>query len=181
MTEMTAGHVALEVIGCITKPVVVVPPDARSPRSGELRLVAPIDELPESAAALRRLLGQLHVACLDLVLLRVFDAAHLPRFANHGTYDAETWCHEVARRTVPAELSRTRVETRVGHPAHTILASERELAPDLVALGWARDLSPGHASVVKRVLAHSTTPVVLLPARPSDSITTTGRHAHSRC
>ena len=171
--RMPAGHVALDVIRRVTKPVVVVPPDAPSPHTGELRLLAPIDELRESVAALRQLLGQLDAATLDLVLLRVFDAAHMPLFANHEPYESEAWRREFAHRTVPAELSRTRVETRVGHPADTILATEQEFAPDLVVLGWARDLSHGHASVIKRLLARSTTPVALLPVCASDSIETT--------
>jgi len=55
------------------------------------------------------------------------------------------------------------VEWRVGHPAHTILAVERELDPDLVVLAWAGNLSRGRAAVVKRLLAHATTPLVLVP------------------
>jgi hypothetical protein len=43
------------------------------------------------------------------------------------------------------------------------LAVERELDPDLVVLAWACNLSRGRAAVVKRLLAHATTPLVLVP------------------
>jgi len=59
----------------------------------------------------------------------------MPLFANHATYDADSLVEEFVRRTVPSESTRTRVEMRVGHPAHTILDVERELASDVVVLG----------------------------------------------
>jgi nucleotide-binding universal stress UspA family protein len=161
---MPAGHVALEVIGAVAKPVIVVPPDVRVPRDARLRVLAPIDQDPGSADALRRILEEMHPPGLDLVLLRVLDAAHVPKFANHGTYDADIFVEELVRRTVPSEATRTRVEMRVGHPAHTILAVERELDFDVVVLGWGQDLVNGRASVVRRLLAHAKTPVILLPA-----------------
>jgi nucleotide-binding universal stress UspA family protein len=162
--RMPAGHVALDLIGTVAKPVIVVPPDVRVPRDGRLRVLAPVDEDPRSAAALQRLLEEMHPPGLEVVLLRVFDAEHMPKFANHGTYDADIFVKGLMRRTVPSELARTRVETRVGHPAHTILAVERELDFDVVVLGWGQDLVNGRASTVRRLLAHAKTPVILLPA-----------------
>ena len=161
---MPAGHVALDLVGNIPKPVIVVPPDVRVPSGARLRVLAPVDEDPRSADALRRLLEEMHPAGLELVMLRVFDAEHIPRFANHGTYDADIFVQELVRRTVPSVVAPTRVEMRVGHPAHTILAVERELDVDVVVLGWAQDLVNRRASVVTRLLAHAKTPVILLPA-----------------
>jgi Universal stress protein family. len=162
--KMPAGHVALDLIRSVAKPVIVVPPDVRIPSDARLRVLAPVDEDPGSAAALRRLLEEIHPPDLELVLLRVFDAKHMPAFANHGVYDADSFVEEFVRRTVPSESARTRVEMRVGHPAHTILAVERELASDVVVLSWGHDLTGERASVVKRLLAHSRTPLILLPA-----------------
>ncbi len=164
--RMPAGHVALDVIRTVEKPVIVVPPDARVPSNTRLRLLAPIDEDVDSANALRRLLEDMSFPDLDLVLLRVFDANHMPKFANHGTYEAEHWAVCLAQSTVPAEAARSRVEMRVGHPAHAILDVERELAADLVVLAWGRKLLGGRASVVRRLLSHATTPLVLLPVKP---------------
>jgi len=170
---MPAGHVALGLIGTVAKPVIVVPPDVRVPRDARLRVLAPVDEEPGSAAALRRILEEMHPPGLELVLLRVLDAEHMPKFANHGTYDADIFVDGLMRRTVPSEAARTSVEMRVGHPAHTILAVERELDVDVVVLAWGQDLINGRASVVKRLLAHAKTPVILLPAhRDTDTART---------
>jgi hypothetical protein len=166
-----AGHVALDLIRSVAKPVIVVPPDVRMPRADHLRVLAPVDEDPASATALRGLLEDMKVPELDLVLLRVFDAEHMPMFANHGTYDANGFVEEFVRSTVPSETARTRVEMRVGHPANTILDVESELASDVVVLGWGRNLTGARASVVKQLLAHAKTPLILLPAfQGADSV-----------
>ena len=47
-------------------------------------MLAPVDEDPGSAAALRELLEQMHPPELELVLLRVFDAQHIPRSQTTG-------------------------------------------------------------------------------------------------
>jgi nucleotide-binding universal stress UspA family protein len=161
---MPAGHVALDLIGTVSKPVIVVPPDVRVPSGARLRVLAPVDDDPRSADALRRLLEEMHPPGLEVVMLRVFDAEHMPKFANHGTYDTDLFVEELVRRTVPSEMAPTSVEMRVGHPAHTILAVERELDFDVVVLGWGQDLVNSRASVVTRLLAHAKTPVILLPA-----------------
>jgi Universal stress protein family len=161
-SKTPAGHVALDLVCGIAKPVLVVPPDARVPSGTSAHVLAPVDEHLASSAALRDLLTQMP-ADTEVVLLRVFDAEHVPAFANHGTYDADAFAQELKRRGVASLAIESRVETRVGHPAHTILAAERELACDLVVLTWSRYLSDHHASVVRRLLAHSTTPLILLP------------------
>jgi nucleotide-binding universal stress UspA family protein len=151
---MPAGHVTLDVIRRATKPVIVVPPDARLPTvHGPMRVLAPVDAERPSTDALRQLLDELQVPDLDLVLLHVLDAAHLPMFANHGTHEEEARREDFARCTTPRHTEQARVETRVGHPAHTILAVE---------LAWAGNLGHGRAAVIKRLLAHATTPLVLL-------------------
>lgn len=162
--RVPAGHVALDVIRRVAKPVIVIPPDVRVPTGDRpLRLLAPIDAERPSASALRHVLDELHQPDLELVLLHVFDAQHMPMFANHDAGDLEMWSDELVRRTTPSHKAQARVECRVGHPAHTILAVERELDPDLVVLAWAGNLAHGRAAVVKRLLAHATTPLVLVP------------------
>jgi nucleotide-binding universal stress UspA family protein len=162
--RVAAGHVALDVIRRVPKPVIVVPPDVRVPAGNRpLRLLAPVDAERPSTDALRRLLDDMPTSDVDVVLLHVFDAQHVPAFADHGSYDIEEWCEELVRRTTPSRAAQARVEWRVGHPAHTILAVEHELDPDLVVLAWAGDLSHGRAAIVKRLLAHATTPLVLVP------------------
>jgi nucleotide-binding universal stress UspA family protein len=163
-SRMPAGHVTLDLIRRATKPVIVVPPDVRVPTADRpMRLLAPVDAARPSAEALCLLLDEMQAPDLELVLLHVLDAQHIPMFANHGMHEEETWCDEFARRTTPSHATQARVDRRVGHPAHTILAVERELDPDLVVLAWAGNLARGRAAVLKRLLGHATTPLVLLP------------------
>lgn len=171
--KMPAGHVALGLISTIDKPVMVVPPDARIPSDTRVRVLAPVDDDPRSVPPLRRLLDQMHIPDLELVLLRVFDAEHMPSFQDHAGYDTDIFVKELVRRTAPDRSAQARVECRVGEVAHTILAAERELASDVVVLGWGRDLTAHRAAVVKRLLAHSRTPLILVPA--SSAIDATAR------
>ena len=115
---MPAGHVALDLIATVAKPVIVVPPDVRVPSDARLRVLAPVDDDPRSADALRRLLEEMHPPGLELVLLRVFDAEHMPKFANHGTYDADSFVEEYVSRTVPAELADEGRDARRPPSAH---------------------------------------------------------------
>ena len=84
--RVPAGHVALDLIRQIPKPIVVVPPDVRIPvADGPMRLLAPVDDERPSADALRELLDRMQPIDLEIVLLHVFDPRHMPMFANHGT------------------------------------------------------------------------------------------------
>jgi nucleotide-binding universal stress UspA family protein len=180
LSTTLAGHVALELIRTITKPVLVVPPDARIPTAAGLSVLAPLDDHQASADALRQVLAQMRPAAdLAVVLLRVFTAEDLPRFADHVPYDAALFARALARRIGTSVTTQTRVETRVGHPAHTILAAERELACDLVILAWDRKLAEHHAAVVKRVLAHTRTPLLLLPASKHPDTADAATTAHT--
>lgn len=167
---MPAGHVVLDLIRCVAKPVLIVPPDARLPRAEHPRVLAPVDEDPNSGAALRVLLADAKLRDLELLLLHVFDAEHMPPFADHGTYEADAFAEEFVRRTVPTKSARTRVEMRAGFPATAILDAEREFDSDLVVLAWGRHLSGGRASVVKRLLTDTKTPLLLVPALEPDDV-----------
>ena len=161
-SKMPAGHVALDLVCGITRPVLVVPPDVRVPSGTCVRVLAPIDEHLGSSVALRELLTQMRPAETEVVLLRVFDAEHMPAFSNHAPHEADAFAQELTLRGIASLAIESRVETRVGNPAHAILAAEHELACDLVVLAWNRYLSDHHASVVRRLLArydHTTDPL----------------------
>ena len=157
-----AGHVALDLIGCATKPILVVSPDALLPRTDRLRVLAPLDEYAGSASALRGFLEEIKHPELELVLLRVFDPEHAPRFDDHGRHD-DALIESIVHHGADTESARTRIEMRVGFPASTILDVERGLAADLVVLAWGCDLSGDRASVIKRLLTDARTTLLLLP------------------
>jgi len=57
----------------------------------------------------------------------------------------------------------TRLHTRRGWASSAILEVATAEHADVIALGWAQDLSPGKAAVVREVLGKATVPVMLLP------------------
>ena len=159
-----AGHVALDLIRCATKPTLVVSPDALLPRPDRLRVLAPLDEHSESASALRGFLKEIKHRELELVLLRVFEPEHVPRFDDHGRHN-DALIERLVHHGASTESARTRIEMRVGFPASTILDVERGVAADLVVLAWGCDLSGDRASVIKRLLTDARTALLLLPMR----------------
>jgi nucleotide-binding universal stress UspA family protein len=155
-----AGHIALEVIALATKPVAVVPPEVW-PQRGLERLLVPLDGTSATARAME---GVLDLACrcdLDIVILHVHDEESLPPFSDQPQHEAEAWVREFMARNCPAAVART--ELRVGVPAHEVLATAVETKADLIMLGWAQDLAPGRAAVVREVLERGQIPVLLVP------------------
>ena len=66
------------------------------------------------------------------------------------------------------------MELREGAPEEQILEVARDVEADMIALGWAQDLSPGRATVVRWALEHTPVPLALMPL----ARTTTGSPDH---
>ncbi|HET7868716.1 MAG TPA: universal stress protein [Actinomycetota bacterium] len=161
-----AGHVALEVITAVPRPVAVVPPDVR-PQRDLRRLVVPLNGTWATANALA---GVIELACrcdLDVVILHVLDEESLPPFSDQPHHEAEAWLREFMARQCPAAAARA--ELRVGVPAHAVEATAVEMGADLIALSWSQELAPGRAAVVREVLERGRIPVLLVPIRQGNS------------
>jgi hypothetical protein len=157
-----AGHVALEVITAVPRPVAVVPPDV-SPQPDLQRLLVPLDGTSATAQALA---GVIERACgcdIDVVILHVLGEESLPPFSDQPHHEAEAWVREFMARHCPAAAARA--ELRVGVPAHAVEATAVEMGADLIALGWSQELAPGRAAVVREVLERGRIPVLLVPIR----------------
>lgn len=156
-----AGHVALQLIVALRKPLIVVPPQAPVPFALE-RVLVPLDGTRVTAAALQR---TIELACetdAEVVALHVHDAESLPLFSDQPQHEIESWTQEfLARYCPPAE--RVRLEVRVGVPGEHVLRVAEEIDADLIALGWAQDLSPGRAAVVREALERSKIALLLVP------------------
>lgn len=158
-----AGHVALELIRAVDKPVLVVSPAVTQVDPVE-RVLVPLDGRGSTTRALRALLGP--VVALDgpeLIGLHVFETSSLPAFSDSAVYDTEVWTEEFLDRFSPVESEGLRLELRVGNPAEVVRDVVSEVHADLVAVGWGRDLAPGRALVVRALLSSSPVPVLLLP------------------
>ena len=154
-----AGHVALEVITSLKKPLVVVPPEVRLPIRLRRTLV-PLDGTRVTAAALRETIELVCGSDVEVVALHVFDRESPPPFADQPQHELEAWGREFLARYCRHGV---RLEARVGVAGEHVLEVAAEVDADMIALGWAQDLSPGHAAVVREVLARSRVPVLLVP------------------
>lgn len=155
-----AGHVALGVIVNVRKPVIVVPPI--TPSTFRLRKVlVPVQGRP--ADALEDVTAIAKSAELETVFLHIHDEWSVPSFEDQPHYDVESWSQEFLARWVPGARGGATMELRVGAPQEQILEVAREVDADMIALGWAQDLSPGRATVVRWALEHTPVPLALMP------------------
>lgn len=154
-----AGHTAMQVLEAATKPVVVVPPDgavSAEPR----RVLIPLEGDPASSQPVLDRLVPMLAPGADLVAVHVFTADTMPRVLDRPVRDLELWGEEFVARFCPAATS-IRLRTGVvGTQIEEVAVEERV---ELVVLSWSRDMSAGHAAVIRHVLAESDVPVLLLP------------------
>ena len=158
-----AGHTALELITRVTKPVVVVPPDGEA-RAPIERILAPLEGSEPSSAAIAGMLARAEQHALDILIVHVHTPDAIPAFGDQPAHEAATWEREFAARFVALPRASVRIVQRVGGAAECVLAEATAARAGLIVLGWNRDLSPGHARIVRETLAHSPVPVALVGA-----------------
>lgn len=155
------GHVALELLVALQKPLVLVPPRAPTPFR-LARVLVPLDGTSTTAAALREtveLAGELEV---EVDVLHVHDGERVPLFSDQPQHETESWAREFLARYCPsAELER--LHLRVGAPGEHVVQVAHEVHADVIALGWAQRLAPGRAAVVREALERSRIPLLLVP------------------
>jgi nucleotide-binding universal stress UspA family protein len=156
-----AGHVALRLAASLPKPLVVVPPDARI-AGAFASILVPLNGTRTTAAALAETLALARQHELDVTVLHVHELASLPLFTDQPQHELRAWAQEFLQRhcTHPEQV---RLVTRVGLPGQHLLALADEIESDLIALGWAQDLTEGRAAVVREALERSRVPVLLVP------------------
>ncbi len=156
------GRTALYVVEGAKKPVVVVPPETMAvPPRPFRRLLVPLEGTEESARPVGAALAPLLAPGAELLVLHVFTTATAPSALDHPVRDLALWGEEFLARFCPGATS---IELRGGLVSGQVAKVCSECHADLVVLSWSQDTSPGHARVVQDVLAHTTVPVLLLPA-----------------
>jgi len=156
------GSTALAVATAVTKPVLVVPPDARRP--DELRRVlVPLEGRGRHAP--RGIIELAQAAELDLVVLHVMQEESLPPFTDQPQHEQPARVEEFLRRYCPWGIDSVRFEVRLGRPDELVpLVAEQEDV-DVIVLGWAQDLAPDRAPIVRAVLGRAHVPVLLVPVQ----------------
>jgi hypothetical protein len=157
-----AGKITLQLITTLQKPAVVVPRKDGVGSPAIKRILVPLDGTDENAAALDGLVRLAHDTAVEIVVAHVYEARALPAFSDQVVHEVRAWSEEFIARNCPGAPDAT-LELRVGEPHEHLLDILRGSGCDLVALGWSQDLAQGHAAVVRRMLAESPVPVLLIP------------------
>lgn len=162
------GRTALHILERTNKPVVVVPPEAVgvSPRPFR-RLLVPLEGSEQSARPVADDLGPLIPDDIELVVLHVFTTSTVPPILDHPEWDLPLWGDEFLTRFCP---NASRIDLRTGAVGTGITEACGEGDADLIVLSWSQDASPGHAAVIRDVLAHSAVPILLLPVDAAGTI-----------
>jgi nucleotide-binding universal stress UspA family protein len=156
------GSTALAIATTLQKPVVIVPPHAR-PRETLRRILVPL-EGDVSATLLPRAIFELGCeAKLEVIVLHVLEETTLPTFTDQPQHESQEWAREFLKRYSPWGIDQVRLELRVGNSEELIPLVADQTDVDLIALGWAQELAPDRARVVRATLARSNTPVMLVP------------------
>ena len=150
------GSTALAVVTSLTKPVVVVPPNARvAPRLR--RVLVPLEGTTSTSLAPRSIIALAEGAAIDVVVLHVDE---------DGARDVPAG--EFLARYCPWGIDNVRLERRTGRREELVPRVAEEVAADVIALGWAQQLSPDRAPVVKAALERAQVPVMLIPVTIRD-------------
>lgn len=157
-----AGHVALELMTRVAKPLVLVPPQARVP-DRIARLLVPLDGTPQTARALEPALVVAARADVEIIVLHVSENGGIPAFSDQIQYETDAFGDEFIARNARAAHGGARLELRIGAPGDHVLDVSADLGVDMVALGWSQHLEPGRARIVRHVIEHAGVPVELVP------------------
>jgi nucleotide-binding universal stress UspA family protein len=152
------GSTALGVATSLPKPVVVVPPAGRV--APELkRILVPLEGTASTSHAPRSIIELAQGAEVEVFALHV---------QNELSADREDgWERAFLERYCPWGIESVRLEHRVGRSEELVPVVADEAGCDLIVLGWARQLAPGRAPIVRAALERANVPVMLVPVRPA--------------
>ena len=157
------GTTATAVATTLSKPVVVVPPDASEPVVR--RILVPLEGSSATSEAPGSLIELALEQGLEVVVLHVIGVESIPAFTDQPQHHFEAWTEEFLARYCPAGAGAVSFETRVGRAEALVPLAAARYGADLVALGWSQDLEAGRAAVVRATLEQSRVPVMLVPVR----------------
>ncbi|HET9188199.1 MAG TPA: universal stress protein [Acidothermaceae bacterium] len=162
-----AAHLVTDVIQRCPRPVLVVPVLKRPLETIEVdRVLVPLNGTALSADTVAEAVDMFCAHGIDVVVLHVFDESTVPKFWDQAEHARKSWAEEFLARF--CDRPNARLELRSGAPGANIVDVAVAEHADLIALGWAQNLSPGHARAIRAALANSAIPVLLLPQSQAD-------------
>jgi nucleotide-binding universal stress UspA family protein len=156
------GSTAAAVATRLPKPVLVVPLDAH-PRPRFRKVLVPLEGSVSTSLAPEAVFSLAGGVEIDVLALHVYDVQSMPAFTDQPQHEHDAWTREFLERFCRWGLGTVRLETRVGRSGELIPLVADECGCDLIALGWAQELSSGRAPVVRETLERSHLPVLLVP------------------
>lgn len=156
------GATAQAVATGVLKPVLIVPPDVAPPAELK-RILVPLEGTVSSSFAPRSLIALASEAKIDVVALHVLGSDEIPPFTDQPQHEHDAWTAEFRARYCPWGIASVRLELRIGRAEDLVPLVAEQSGSDLIALGWARELGPGRAPVVRAALERSHRPVMLVP------------------
>jgi nucleotide-binding universal stress UspA family protein len=156
------GSTAVAIATSVQKPVVVVPPDARTP--GALRRVLiPIERGVSASLTPQAIIELAQGAELDVVVLHVHEPTALPAFTDQPQHEQSEWTREFVRRYCPWGIGAVRLEVRIGSADEVVPRFAEQERADIIAFGWAQELAEGRAPIIRATLSRGKVPVMLVP------------------
>lgn len=152
----------------LSKPVLIVPPDA-APSESFRRVLVPLEGSLSSSLAPRWLFELHGESRVDVVALHIYDEPSIPAFTDQPQHEMSAWTREFIQRYCPWGIGTLQLETRVGRIGELVPLVAEQCECDLIALGWSQQLSPGRAPVVHETIQRSQLPVLLVPVELSPS------------
>jgi nucleotide-binding universal stress UspA family protein len=162
------GHTALDVLARVSKPVIVVPPQARIPGPTDaLRIALPVEGDAGGSGSTDAFIAAVS-AHDDVVVipLHVLVPSEVPPFWDQPHHAVVAWSHEFGARHCPQERD---LRVLQGVPGPQIVRFVGEEHVDLVVLDWGGDLGPGHAWIIRDILGSAEVPVLLAPRSPVEA------------
>lgn len=158
--HVLGGTAGALVAGVSTPLLLVSPTTDRRHLDRPRRVLLPLDGREQDGGVFDELVEALRAAALDVLVQHVVVPSSPMPFLDQLHHALPSWEREFLARSahVDDELLLHR-----GDAAARVAESVRDDDVDLVLLGWRQDLSVGRAPVVRRVLEHCSTPVVLVP------------------
>jgi nucleotide-binding universal stress UspA family protein len=160
VNERRIGHMARAVANQITKPVLVVPPEAIPAERLRTVLIA-MKGTPATPRGIKAVVDVAAGADLEVVVVHVDDEASIPSFSDQAAHETDAYTEEFLARYVHG-APKARLELRVGVPADEILAATVSITADLLALGWPQSTDEDRGAVAREVLDRSHVPVLLV-------------------
>jgi hypothetical protein len=143
-------------------------------------VLVPLEGSLSTSLAPRSIVELARGANVDVIALHVHDSDSVPAFTDQPQHEHEAWAREFMARYCPWGIGTVRLETRVGRAAELVPAVADECGCDLIALGWAQELAPTRAPVIRSTLERVQMPVMLLPVRIELTEKPHEEAAHSR-